>query len=326
LIGDSEPLYQSQPYLNYINFPYNKEYDINKAGLRNKKKFDIPKPENTIRILFLGGSTTFGEVKNSEDAFPALLEQKLNEYFQARNISDVKIECMNGGMGAATSAEFLIHYLLKYKYFNPDVVVIHAGINDAFTNADFEDYIYQPDYHTSKRIMMDMHSPTKSMKLLCTSYIGSYFALNYWYKHQLKSTFRTNEFFDYHQKDIWFEAGSDSMFSNNFNAFYNNVSSLINVLNSENKKTLLVSEVVSYSKMPDELSKMLKGNIEHNAKLLIALSKKQNKPIVILQKNDFPEENFIDNDGIHVNEKGEKIKTALIYDELVTLLENFHNQ
>lgn len=321
LSENSIPYYKSAPYLNYINYPGNKHFGINKAGLRNDLDIEIPKPENALRILFLGGSTTFGEVENSADAFPAILDKELNEYIQAQESPSITVKCMNGGMGAATSAEILTHYLFKYKYFNPDIVVIHAGINDAFTNAKFDEYTYQPDYHTSKRIMQDMPRLTKKIKQLCKlSYIASYYILNNMFERQLKSTFKSNDFFDYHQNDIWLEEGNDSMYSTNYNAFFNNISSLISVLHSENRKVLLVSEIVSYSKMPDELAKMLKGNIEHNTMLLNFLSEKHKIPIVILQKNDFPEDLFIDNDGIHVNEKGEKKKAELILFELINII------
>ena len=119
---NGNPLYISQPFLNYINNPasINEEgvHEINTMGIRHPQKVEIPKPAGTLRVLFLGGSTTFGEVEKTTDAFPSLLEHTVRDSLKLLSPRFENVECLNAGLGAATSAELLVHYLFKFKLFN----------------------------------------------------------------------------------------------------------------------------------------------------------------------------------------------------------------
>ncbi len=315
LTGGTIPRYLPQPYLNYINHPQrlmdDESSQINKWGLRHSVDIKLPKPDSTWRILFLGGSTTFGEINKTEKVFPALIEKALNDSIGVINPQYNSVECINAGMGAATSAEILTHYLFKLKYLNPDVVVIHAGINDAFTTANIPGYVYQPDYHTSKKIMEPLHSVTPMMKLLANSKIVSYFIINRYYRKQLNSSFTANDFFSYHQDNLWFEHANERKFSKEANGFYNNISELVKNL-LPRKNVVLVTEVVDPLKMPQQLKEMLVEGIEVNKKFMMDISAENNLPICVLSNNEFTTDLFGENDGIHVNEEGEKLKAKKI--------------
>ena len=56
---------------------------------------------------------------------------------------------INAGLIDGTTAELLTHYHFKYQYYQPDLVVLNTGGNDAVT-ADASIY-YQPDYSHERR-------------------------------------------------------------------------------------------------------------------------------------------------------------------------------
>ena len=90
------------------------------------RRFDLPKPEGTYRIVFLGASTVIGFPYAPEIAFPRQVEHLL----EAQR-PDVDIEVLNAGITAINSFE--IADLARYcAAAEPDLVVIHAGHNEFF--------------------------------------------------------------------------------------------------------------------------------------------------------------------------------------------------
>ncbi|MCS6819896.1 MAG: SGNH/GDSL hydrolase family protein [Chitinophagales bacterium] len=322
--SNPQPLYVAQPFLNYINNPdyinESGQKQINAWGLRHNRDIKLPKPSNIIRILFLGGSTTFGEVEKTENTFSAILEKRLNSSISQISSPHKTIECINAGLGAATSAELLIHYLLKYKYLQPDVVVIHAGINDAFATVSLEDYVYQPDYHTSKAIFKNPMPVNRFIRFLSFSNIFTFAIVKTLYREYLKNSFTENPFFTYHDKHIWYPNGNEEKFKTSANGYYNNISELVNILKNHGKKVLLVTEVVDTFHMPIEYKIKLSEGIELNNQFTIRIGMEKSVPVCVLPKSNFGHNLFITNDGIHVNEKGELTKAELIETYLLKIL------
>jgi len=93
------------------------------------------------RVLCLGGSTTYGwGVAHAAEAYPARLEAILGRELPS-GVNGVEV--INGGLPYGTSAEMLTHYLFKFHYFRPDLVILEAGGNDADALTRLW---YQPDY------------------------------------------------------------------------------------------------------------------------------------------------------------------------------------
>lgn len=106
-------------------------------------------------------------------------------------------------------------------------MVIHTGINDALAYADLNNYTYQPDYHTFKKPMRPLPQITPFLRSISKSYIASSVLAATLFKPQLQQSFTDNDFLFYHNKNIWFKGGNDSMLLPQYNAFYNNVSELV---------------------------------------------------------------------------------------------------
>ena len=126
-------LSRPHPYLTYENTPnymYKGIRQHNNRGYRNSADIELAKASTSIRILVLGGSTTYGQsVDNPEESWPSLLQNMLNNLLNEEPLK-YKVEIINGGIRWGTSAELLNHYLFRDRYLTPDIVILHTGGND----------------------------------------------------------------------------------------------------------------------------------------------------------------------------------------------------
>ena len=114
-------------YLNYYPSPnYNKDGTYhNSLGYRNDE-FPIKKPEGTIRIVALGGSTTYTEkVKDNAKTFTAQLENILKEQYGYSNV-----QVINAGVPGYNTWESLINLQFRVLDLEPDLVIIYHNTND----------------------------------------------------------------------------------------------------------------------------------------------------------------------------------------------------
>lgn len=176
--------YIEVPYLTYIPNPgYEKNGIVqhNASGYRGE---EIPlKKGEKFRILCLGGSTTYGSgVDNPEDTYPAQLKrilEKSGKYPQG-------IEVINAGAEAATSAEELIYYTMKFRYYQPDLVIIHSGGNDAMVFQN--DPNYQLDYTNYRKLKFHFEPVAPGVKCLLHSRFISYLMIHFVYSPMLYSS------------------------------------------------------------------------------------------------------------------------------------------
>jgi len=90
------------------------------------RRFELPKPSGTFRVLVLGASTVIGFPYAPELAFPRQIEALL----AAQNPGE-RIEVLNAGITAINSFEIL-DLARRAAECQPDLVIIHAGHNEFF--------------------------------------------------------------------------------------------------------------------------------------------------------------------------------------------------
>jgi acyl-CoA thioesterase-1 len=85
---------------------------------------------NAKTILFLGDSLTAGYGVEKEQAYPALIEKKLQKKYQ--------VKILNGGVSGSTSASGVsrLRWFLKAK---PDILVLILGANDGLRGIKLEE-------------------------------------------------------------------------------------------------------------------------------------------------------------------------------------------
>ena len=98
---------------------------INSLGFRSPE-IAAQKPQATVRLAFLGASTTFcAEVSSNEATWPYLVWQTLR-----RSWPGVNFEFINAGVVGYTTDSSLLNWQRRVAPLDPDVVVLYEGIND----------------------------------------------------------------------------------------------------------------------------------------------------------------------------------------------------
>lgn len=196
LIGNKNqdllPRYLTLPYLGYIPYPEYRKFNVeqhNKDGYRGKA---VSLSRNKkLRVLCIGGSTTYGfGVDLPSETYPAQLELLLNGTIEKDSTLKKRYggaEVINGGLEAGNSADELVQYLFKYRYYKPDIVIVHSGVNDAalinYATSDF-----QLDYSVSRRINFHLEPLEKPGCWLMSSYFVSFVAIRLFYSDFASNT------------------------------------------------------------------------------------------------------------------------------------------
>jgi lysophospholipase L1-like esterase len=98
---------------------------INSLGFRGPE-IAVSKPPRTVRIAFLGASTTWSaEVSGNEYVWPHLVTASLSRAFP-----DVKFDYINAGVPGYTMGSILKNLQYRVAPLHPDVIVIYEGSNN----------------------------------------------------------------------------------------------------------------------------------------------------------------------------------------------------
>ena len=124
--------YRPHPYLNYTGSP---DY-VTPDGVRLHHAIGIRATDvdlrsrrpRSLRIVALGGSTTFGlYAPDAGKTWPGLLQTGL------RSLLEADVEVINAGIPNYSTYELLGFAALWLPELRPDIVLVHTGLNDAFT-------------------------------------------------------------------------------------------------------------------------------------------------------------------------------------------------
>ena len=122
--------YRPHPYFNYV---FNRDYRY-ADGFKpyNSRGFRAPewtgKKPGTVRIVAVGGSTTYGIFsRDGKNVWPAFLENRLNA------AGAPAVEVVNLGVTGYTLFEIMGVMAMTVPELEPDIVLINAGVNDAFS-------------------------------------------------------------------------------------------------------------------------------------------------------------------------------------------------
>ena len=316
------PKYLSQPYLGYIPFPGFTKYDSvqhNADGYRGKQ---VPlMKDGKYRILCLGGSTTYGfGVKYPSQTFPARLDSLLNS--DPEIIAKHKgVEVINAGVEAANSAEELAYYVHKFRYYQPDLVLINSGGNDALMG--FDDKNYQPDYTNFRRMDFNLKPLPKRSRWIMKSYLLSFIAINLFYERSQAPTF-------YFSQDgsarycHWNTLNNDSLIkANNYSyyAFYHNFNSIINEIRSDSSDVMVLPFVLNPNDNLVKTSPYYQSNVTRNNSIMSSIATaKGGKDILFTYDSIASKNSWLDD--CHLDQAGELQKAQVIARAVKERLQN----
>lgn len=307
----------SHPYMLYSNNPGHIDSIVqnNTLGYRGEE-FNPIKDKKTFRILTLGGSTTYGYLnKNPKTTWSALLEKKLNAHIKNLNTDSIntysKVEVINAGLNYGTSAELLAGYMFRHRYLAPDLVIFHEGGNDVSPTV-YPDY--SPEY-THLRASGNTIKLRSGEKILIKS---NFFKLLYCLWLNNTSTVYTPypySFFKLDANEVKQRVHNDS----NYIGFERNVDLLVKNVISDSSEIVLMGFLNSSNKKIGET----RPNFKHIVKEMVFATNKNNSIMskiaekykidyINLDKNNFPDDLFIDN--CHLIEKGEDLKAQAVFE------------
>ncbi len=98
---------------------------INSYGFRSPE-VSIDKQKDSVRIAFLGSSTTYcAEVSSNEMTWPHLVWKELHEHWP-----DVAMDYINAAVPGYTARSDLLTLQDRVTWFKPDIIVIYEAAND----------------------------------------------------------------------------------------------------------------------------------------------------------------------------------------------------
>lgn len=128
------------PLLGYVSAPGYRSLDgmthHNSLGFRGDE-IAVPKPDHVYRIAFVGESTTYSDfIKDDKRTWTSVTQRELR-----RECALDTIEVVNAGVGGYDSFQSLIAIQLRILDVEPDLVVVHHGVNDAHAR------MVRPEYY-----------------------------------------------------------------------------------------------------------------------------------------------------------------------------------
>jgi hypothetical protein len=122
----------TSPWITTLDYPPPKIGPDGQAYFRHRADpTPVEKPEGTFRIIAVGGSTTANEKSFAMSGvdYPLSLEGKLSN-----GLPGIRVEVLNAGGSAYSTAQSLINIEFRLIEFRPDIIVLMHNINDSSVN------------------------------------------------------------------------------------------------------------------------------------------------------------------------------------------------
>ena len=102
---------------------------INSHGFISTPEISVKKEENTLRVVFLGGSSTAGTGYDlaDEDTWPWKVIEILR-----KDLGENKLEFINAALGGYTTFESFGRLWSRVRFFSPDIIIVYHGWNEMY--------------------------------------------------------------------------------------------------------------------------------------------------------------------------------------------------
>jgi len=228
ILFEPHPYLISKPIPNAVLDIRGVHYAHNSEGWRGN---EFRKDATKLRILAIGGSTTYGTGVSNHQTWPYYLDSLLSE----------RAEVMNFGISGHSTVEHLILSLFIIPEYQPDIVVVLSGLNDlrsCYIKNTAPDYSYFHPYNLESVLGFDHINQLPRIAMLRVSIILlqkiGYYPLFHHQKIHI-------------QKDH-----SPSNQAYMLNLYRKNLSQLGNILQNQGTKVIFIPQILNTS--------ALKGN------------------------------------------------------------------
>lgn len=303
----------------------------NSFGFRGRE-FAISKPENTYRIVSLGGSTTYSSgVDDFELSYPNLLEDYLRQSgFDA-------VEVINAGASGYTSHQNLINLQLRVLPLLPDLIIVYQGFNDIQARFVYPASKYLGDRSGSLRpfvsgiVMPDVTEYSTALRILGIRFgVTASHSAQDWHLSRRPNSYVGDIYIQQIQlgtypSGIFKEISAAEILANNPPVhFARNMAHMIALADHSDVNILLVTMAFDddfhetsglttrrFSTSDEFVSAMA----QHND-LTLEIGARHNSPVFDLAEV-FPDDHSLFTDGLHMTEKGNRARAQRIGDFVI---------
>jgi lysophospholipase L1-like esterase len=133
---------------------------VNSHGFISTPEVKVDKPSETVRIVFLGESSTAGTGRNLSDVdtWPWQAVETIKKRYR-----DEKIDFINGALGGYTSFESYGRLWSRIRFFSPDIIIVNHGWNEMYYFDEVEKITswrtVQGDDWTFDRVVFEAYKP-----------------------------------------------------------------------------------------------------------------------------------------------------------------------
>ena len=318
-VADSELPYRLKADFEFRSPEGGKVTHHNTVGFRDVEDFP-PKTEAALRIICLGGSTTYGvSVIDNRATYPAALERFLNGEHQPQGWD--RVEVFNLGVGGYTSREVLTTFQRHGLPLQPDVVLIQSGLNDVAPR------LY-PDFDCDYRHFR------KSLTLPAQSFLArqayhSRLFLTLGWKLNLIEPFTLQARTQYPMPSA--DEAAANFDANGTDCLYENLTTAVELAKNAGARVWMLSQV--YLNDPDfespdpdqrNLERLYRrGLLEHN-KVIRDVCMSIDTGLVDFE-NVMPRRRRFFTDPVHMSEEGNEMKAKLIAKSISSALSRMPN-
>jgi lysophospholipase L1-like esterase len=280
---DSLVYWRLKPNQNCYTKVDHRPVHINAHGTRGTD-FAVPKPPNTIRILSLGDSRTFGWGLSDNETYSARLQERLQKRFGTSE----KVEVINAGVNAWSYPQMNVFFRERALFWQPDVLIL-GGANL------WTQFSEQADPAFVKQMMT---------RVRFKNFLRRFAIYHYVVEVKLKDMYAR-----YRTKFIPVDPKSDTLFKEQQQAdpgavFRKAIEQLCSTALSNHVHLVLV-----YIPTQTTLSEQETNAFADVLREMVAVSKKLNVTLLDLTPDVYPKskELYLEGDPVHLNVDGNEI-------------------
>lgn len=303
--GLTEPTHTSDPAAIFSPHPFTTyaanltHSNHNPQGFRAEKNKLYKTDSDSINIVSLGGSSTYGTRVYTEDSYPYLLEEILRQ----TTSTDKTINVINGGLGGYATPNIIALLSGKIIHLNPAIIIFYVGFNDVWTRLMFSDF--KTDYSHAQKTWMKPELPfwrhSKFLDMIAS-----------------KSGFTSKK--SHIHSVAWQPMSGDpetNLRNSTVDAFRANLMTLISISRTHGSIPILVTQATDFKThpLPANNKEWTQAMAEHTKVIWQVAANMSVDLIDIRRLMSDKKEYFLD--VLHMNGKGNKKRAQIIADYLV---------